>query len=89
MNQKMKNLIENLRLAEPIRTCDLKNRQIDGFFRGISDLGITVEDHVSGTIHYRNASYCDENASFSVTVIQVEGDEQDELFIIKSHFAEE
>ncbi len=89
MKQKIKNLVDVLRTVEPVAKGGIKNRQIDAFFTGISELGLTVDDRVNGTIRYREVGYSDESVSFSVTVIQVDSDEQEEMFIIDTDFSDE
>lgn len=79
IDQKIKNLVANLRLAEPVQKCTLRDHQIDAFFQSILDLGLIVTEILSENIRYRKVCYDD----IEVTVIQVEF-LNDDLFIIKN-----
>jgi hypothetical protein len=75
--QNIKNLVSDLRLAEPVQKCTLRDHQIDAFFQGISDLGLNVVEKLSKNIRYRKVSY----DYIQVVVIQVDS-VNDDMFII-------
>jgi hypothetical protein len=83
MKQKIKNAIKLLRLAVPVRKSEVKDRQIDGFFKEMTDLGLDVKDWGSDTVSYREVRYDDKDQGFkfSVTVKQDSNSTEDEIKI--------
>ncbi len=83
MKQKIKNAIKLLRLAIPVRKSEVKDRQIDEFFKQMTDLGLKVRDWGSDTVSYREVSHEDKDRGFKffVSVKQDANSSEDEIKI--------
>lgn len=88
MKQKILNAVTLLRLAEPIQPCDLKDLQIDDFFKQMTDLGLTVDERQSGDIRHREVGCSDEEQGFEFSVVVIQTG-KDDMIIIDADFSEE